>query len=266
MDTKEVRSQLSHWVEVNQRLAWIPVLEAGTAGRGDSKYGGLPWLKDEHDWPDCGSCQRPLQFLFQLNLSELPGDLCGQFGSGLLQLFACEYLGQDDCDSDFLDSSLAFVDLAKHSRVARPDGDGYLGHHSNVIPPQRIASWNKALDYPRPAEHERLGLSYSYDWDNEEIRIECPSFDLVLDHLPIQENYPEAICDSLGEDKLGGWPAWIRNANYPRCSQCDQEMRFVYQMTSNGLLPDQFGGEGSGYLTQCPTHTDIVTFSWDSVK
>ncbi|MDF1660230.1 MAG: DUF1963 domain-containing protein [Planctomycetota bacterium] len=266
MDTKEVRSQLAHWVELNQRSAWIPEIEAGEGRRVDSKYGGLPWLKDENDWPDCGSCQRPLQFIFQLNLSELPEKLSDRFGAGLLQLFYCQYLEADDCDSDFLDASLAFVDLAKHSRIVHPDGDGFQGSHSQLIPAQRIVAWQDTLDYPRPAEHERLGLSYSYDWDNEQIRIECPRFDLVLDHLPIQENYPEAICDSLHHDKLGGWPAWIQNANYPRCPQCHEAMQFVYQVSSHGPLPIKFGENGCGYLTQCPKHKDIVTFSWDSLN
>lgn len=263
MDTKEVREQLSHWVEKNQREAWIPEVVDGDSSPTSSKYGGLPWLASAADWPECGSCQRPLTFLFQLNLDELPSELAGQFGSGLLQLFYCQHI-ESDCDSDFADASLAFVDLAKHSRVVQPSTDCFKGPHPKLAPPKSIKAWRASSDFPRPAEHERLGLSYSYDWDKEEIRIECPNFDLVLDQLPIQENYPEAISDSVMEDKLGGWPAWIQNANYPRCPRCQEAMQFVYQICSGSVLPIEFGSEGAGYLTQCAKHKDVVTFSWDS--
>jgi hypothetical protein len=39
-------------------------------------------------------------------------------------------------------------------------------------------------------------------------------------------------------------------------------MRHVFQLDSEDHLPFLFGDAGTGHLTQCPQHHEVVAFGW----
>src|SRR5262245_42089920 len=81
----EVLRQLEPWREANKRSAWKPVVKKGDGDLTSSKFSGVPWLAAGEAWPTCSACAKPLQLFLQLDLDELPAELKGRFGKGLLQ-------------------------------------------------------------------------------------------------------------------------------------------------------------------------------------
>jgi hypothetical protein len=63
-------------------------------------------------------------------------------------------------------------------------------------------------------------------------------------------------------DKLAGWPAWVQGVEYPRCPLCEETMGLVFQIESEGHVPFRFGDSGTGHITRCRTHPNLVAFSW----
>ncbi len=75
-------------------------------------------------------------------------------------------------------------------------------------------------DLPKPAEHEELGLRYTYNFKARTVKLECIELDLVFEE--IRDDYlAETIANSELGDKLAGWPAWIQNVEYPSCPVAD---------------------------------------------
>ena len=74
----------------HRRTAWIPRTEEGPTHLGGSKFGGLPHLRPDEEWPVCGNCKRPMQLFLQLCGAELPPEVEATPGSSrILQLFYC---------------------------------------------------------------------------------------------------------------------------------------------------------------------------------
>ena len=63
-------------------------------------------------------------------------------------------------------------------------------------------------------------------------------------------------------DKLAGWPLWVQGPERPRCPQCRSTMRVVFQIVSEDTLPIVFGDMGTGHLSVCPKHPDVLAFGW----
>ena len=60
-----------------------------------TKFGGSnPWVDPKEPWPHCPACDCPKDFLFQVNLSQLPSEYQHLLGRsrGLLQVFICDDL------------------------------------------------------------------------------------------------------------------------------------------------------------------------------
>jgi uncharacterized protein YwqG len=86
------------------RRAWKPVVEDKDGSISASKFSGSPYLETGEEYPHCRNCNKPLQLFVQLNLKELPKQIGGEFGEGLLQLFYCtseEPLCDVECEAFF---------------------------------------------------------------------------------------------------------------------------------------------------------------------
>lgn len=247
--TDELRKKISGL----RRKAWKPVVTAGDAAVTASKFSGAPWLSPEETWPLCRHCGQPMQLFLQLSLAELPADLAGVFGEGLLQMFYCTNT-QPQCEVECLPSE-PFAE-SQLLRLIRPTADtrpvqlpelpGRLWQGGEgYYPARRITGWQEVEDYPHSAECAEHGVT-----------IDDTELDLMNDlGYPVQG------------DKLAGWPAWIQAwpgyLPYPNCRQCGRRMQFVFQIDSECNLPHMFGDCGRGYLTQCPEHKDQLAFHWD---
>ena len=112
-----------------------------------------------------------------------------------------------------------------------------------------------------PTEHDTLGLLYDYDFDKNTVRVDCSEFDVSAEGST-DDDVAEAIATAAPGDKLAGWPAWIQGVEYPSCPKCEQQMRLVFQLDSDDHLPFMFGDVGTGHITQCPEHLEVVAFGW----
>jgi hypothetical protein len=194
-----------------------------------------------------------MPLFLQLNLAHLPGALTTTVGASLLQLFYCTHC--DDAWAPFALTSLV--------RLVQP-----IGASASAVPPsgsfaaKTIIDWQAFDDFPNPQDHPQLGLNYEYDFGTPlRTTATCPELGLTIE--VIDDDYlAEQICSASPGDKLAGWPLWIQGSEYPYCPRCRQQMRLVFQIDSENHLPFMFGDAGTGHITQCPEHTDIVAFGW----
>ena len=194
-----------------------------------------------------------MPLFLQLDLSRLPSELNRAFGSGLLQLFYC--IECDDAWEPFGATSLV--------RIVQPT-DIYeaMALAPGSFLPKSIITWQAFDDYPDPQDHRALGVDYDYDFgDPLRTTVTCPELGVVMEVLDDDE-LAERIASASAGDKLAGWPHWTQSAEYPACPRCEQPMRYVFQIDSEDHLPFIFGDLGTGHLTQCGDHLDIVAFGW----
>ena len=262
MNTDQVIAILEPWRAKQRKTALRPVTQAFDGEINASKFSGTPWISEQAPWPKCKCCHRPMQLFLQLNLDALPQPLAGKHGRGLLQLFYCSRDLDGSCES--FGGWEPFNDAVSCVRIIQPCGHPILSsvpQEAGYFPAQTILEWEAFYDNPDPEEHEMLGLTYSYDWDTRTIHITCEAPEVHLEGLR-DLSLPEEIAISASGDKLGGWPHWIQNRDFPVCPRCGQEMSFVLQIDSHDHLPYMFGDMGLGTLTQCPNHKEVVAFGW----
>jgi uncharacterized protein YwqG len=255
----ELRDRLGPWLERHARPAWRPVVsDEAPLPSVDSKFGGLPWLKTGEDWPSCTTCGRPLQVFLQLDLDRLPPELGRRFGSGLLQVFYCV---EGDCAANGWEA----FSSGKIVRVVFPAEEP--GAERSIADAARepfatrwVTGWRAVIDHPHPPEHEELGLGYAFDFGRGVVRVDCPELGVSADGLPTSA--PEELSTAIPGDKLAGWPLWVQGVEYPTCPRCGRVMQLVFQIESEDNVPFMLGDVGTGHVTQCPVHTDTVTFAW----
>jgi hypothetical protein len=251
----EILARLEPWRARQRRQAWTPrvVEDEGAAA---SRFGGVPWLAAGEDWPRCGDCARPLPFFLQLDLASVPTALDRRFGEGLLQLFYCT-----ECDGGF--EAFARSHRVRVLRGAAAPATAVPGE-VELFPVRAIVGWEEMADLPDPAEHEDLEIGYSYDFAARIARVDCPEVGLSAE-LPFDEGgdaLAETVATAATGDKLAGWPSWVQNVEYPTCPRCQERMRYVFQLDSEDNVPYMWGDAGTGHITQCPQHLDVVTFTW----
>jgi hypothetical protein len=191
-------------------------------------------------------------------LDKLPPELEGRFGGGLLQLFYCV---NGDCSANGWEAFSSGKLVRMIDPAEEPEADRVSPEPPREpFPLRAITGWRKVTDHPHPPEHDLLGVSYAFDFKRHVVRVECPSAGVSIDNLPMSA--PEGLSIALPGDKLAGWPLWVQGVEYPTCPRCDRVMQLVLQVDSEDNVPFMFGDVGTGHITQCPVHTDTVTFAW----
>ncbi|HEV7760537.1 MAG TPA: DUF1963 domain-containing protein [Acidimicrobiales bacterium] len=262
---------LQPWRDAQRRPAWRPVVRRGEPARegGRSKFCGVAWRRPGEPVATCAHCGRPLQLFVQLDLGELPAELEGRYGEGVLQLFYCvggpEVDDHPECIGE--DGWAPFSDAASLVRVVPGDplapvgapDDGADG--ADGFAAAAIVGWERFDDLPDPEDHDLAGLWRAYDADLRTVSVRCPEVGLEatvgLDDLDVDD-----IAQAAGQDKLAGWPRWDQGREYPACPTCGATMRLVLQLDSEDHVPFMFGDLGIGHVTQCPVHHDVVAFGW----
>ena len=273
-----------------KRKAWKPLVKEGDGDLKSSKFGGKPWLNSDEDWPTCPNCSKPMRFFLQINLEEIPSQLEGKFGKGILQFFYCAnrertehkqppegvysvtawslgtgttYITDKGCDGDCYDEKpfpgnqlvriIQPYGIAKEFEIPHTQGcDLSINPDNGQFPAKVIINWQELDDYPK---REGLG-DYPNDWEEPEnlnIVLSVNDWDFLYDS---DMYYPEI-------DKLAGWPRWVQDDTYPDCRICNQKMtNFIFQLISYGNIQFMWGDCGIGYVLQCPTHQEEVAFLW----
>lgn len=238
-DPGDFRSHLPVGAEAHLRTAYIPQTTAAIFGTG-SGFGGHPHLAPGVDHPVCPNCRQPMPLLAQLDLDSLPA-AARPGGDGLLQAFYCD--GAPDAQSN----TQCDVDLEGWAAFSRasvvrlvPSTDGVATQSGRAHPARRVDRWEAyERDLPNWEEARELGMEYPDDFaDVEGLEI------------------------TKGGDKLGGWPAWVQSLEYPDCPRCGARMALVLQIDSEDNVPVMFGDVGTGHVTQCPAHPDVLAFAW----
>lgn len=179
METEEILNRLAIWRDAQKRSTWKPIVEEGD-GIDASKFSGTPWLAENEPYPRCGTCQALMPLFLQLDLNQLPEELSGRFGSGLLQMFYCT-----GCDS------YMSLENTKLVRLVQPLACSQSLQDENYpsFPAKKIVGWTQLDDYPSPEEQDELGLIFDYDFSANTVRIECPLAGLVTEDLPMDSRY-----------------------------------------------------------------------------
>lgn len=210
-----------------RRPAWSPIVEAVDGPITASKFGGMPYLTGETQWPRCGTCGDWLQLLVQLRSQDMPVELHDLF-DGLLQAFFCT---SDSCvpaEPFRNNSAIRLVTVAGPPALVRPPFDEAFGGHE-------ISGWEKHVDYPTDIELESLGVKLR---DGPEVDGEFFS--------------------PMGGDKLMGWPGWPQNVDYVKCPSCGGAMQTIVQVTSEHNVPYMFGDGGLAWVSQCRMHREML--------
>ena len=223
-----------------KRTAYIPeTVESQPAFSAESKIGGLPYLRDENDWPICPNCKRHMQLFLQLDLTKLPE----RKDNGLLQLFYCTSY-EPMCEIDMQ----AFFAFSKsvESRIIEADGESAIVQPNiqQVFDEKKIVDWTAKDDYPHFEEYDELGIELELDDD---------VFELMEER---NEGHP------VERDKLFGWPYWIQASEYPFDRKTESKMELFFQLASEDNLSYMFGDAGIGHLTQSPDNRDELGFGW----
>jgi hypothetical protein len=232
--------ELIRALERFKKPAWLPALLEERSGATSSKFGGVPWLSRDEQWPRCGQCGSYMNLFLQLNSDELPEGARGNF-DGLLQVFVCTYETYCDgvCESFETFSNASLVRICNQAGPAAfcelPDAELYEEQH--------IVGWIPKWDLPRASHLRTLGVTLSVEQQN------------MLDDVNL--DFP------IAGDKLLGWPSWQQNVESHECRACHEAMTPIFQIDSGHGVPALLGDGGRGWIVQCPTHPHVVAFHWN---
>lgn len=246
------------------RPAWKPMVTQGDGDILASKFSGRPWLSQNETWPTCPNCAKPMQLFLQLNLAELPEPVREEFGSGVLQMFHCI---PGDCQPEYEVGTIyygrvPFLIQNVRIRLVQPLGSGSNPplpeidgeEYGSSFPALTITNWVEIEDYPHPDDL----VAQVYGWDqvkNHNLGSE------LAQRLGLSYEYDQVYPTDEG-DKLGGYPRWVQDMEYPGCPICHAPMRLVFQLASCENLPYMFGDMGIAHILQCKTHKDEFAFVW----
>jgi Domain of unknown function (DUF1963) len=109
----------------------------------------------------------------------------------------------------------------------------------NILEPKLIVGWKEVDDYPHFTQIDLEDL-FEIELDEEE-----------------EESLEDDLIDlHQYEDKLSGWPTWIRDPDFPICPTCNRLMdRTIFQIGSG-----DYSVLDRGYIVQCSEHKNQVAF------
>lgn len=213
LHTPVLRPPLESWPapRVDPRAAYLPVVAAQAEGR--QRIGGREaWRPAGELWPVCASCGLPLVLLVQLDLGQLPP--LPFAARGIAQVFVCNREGSCDtyCESDpgvraeILTTEALEVVHAPPTLV------------DPTTEPGSIIAWRGFSE--DPAFHD-----YPKNIDG---------------HSATEE---KNLAGAHHCDKLGGWPAWQQEPDWPINSD-GTNMHLLWQIAEADLRE---GGSSEGW-------------------
>jgi Domain of unknown function (DUF1963) len=233
------------------RRTYVPEGAKEDGPQSASKFGGTPVLGDDESWPPCDNCDKPMHLMVQLDMATLPEGM-HPVDRGWIQLFYCVSRDpncEQDCEawSPGAGSTLVrWLESAPDAPKQAVADDERAAPPFPDYSPSRVTAW---------AEGKRELPAYG---DNPDLTQTLNEQDIDYQDLTDRE-----LTASTG-DKLGGWPAWVKDPAYAKCPKCHEPMSFVVQLESKGLSGQAFGELGAGHVLQCTTHPEYVSFGWAS--
>ncbi|MFN8672331.1 MAG: DUF1963 domain-containing protein [Candidatus Sericytochromatia bacterium] len=249
------------------KKVYLPKIRRDLSGIDSSKFGGIPFIKINEEYPLCPCCEKPLTLLVQLNLDTINPDVKKTIGikNGMIQLFYCvdedEGCGEDD------DNEAYFLRYLKSSEIVL--------HENNKIPENTII-------FPEKVIFDWLDMGYEYpsEWDENQEFKASSSINIIESNYTnkIPEDFLEQLMDEdldlddinylmnnliSSGDKIGGNPYWIQWPRHHYCNICNQELSIVMQIASEDNIPYMFSDGGIGHIYICKKHKNEIYFYWD---
>lgn len=204
-----------------------------------TRTGGVPLAPAGTSWPQCSTCDGPMQFLAQVLLD----------------------------------------DLGRHTGHGAAEGRDVLALFMCQNDPGMCEEWdpqaggNRALLFPTAALQPIPVPTLDVDEDDDQEPILLGAVSAVSYEVPsTAADYGQACkdwasrpgrthLDVLGQ--LGGRPAWLQNDETPACPACAREMPLVVQLEEgrDHATAMNFGGRGEAYAFACEPCAQAV-FLW----
>ncbi|MCO5169636.1 MAG: DUF1963 domain-containing protein [Planctomycetes bacterium] len=233
------------------RPTFVPVLAPPSDDAARSRLGGRPLLAPGEVWPRCGDCGAPMPLAVQLARAELPAEAAIAFPPGAehLQLFYCtsDACGVTDPASPGARNRLLRI-LDRGEPAPAPPGFSGVTR----LAPQDVVGWERRLETPGTEDADLPDDLREARWR-------------LADRVANGEATPEEVplAGPLAGQKLLGWPMWTQAPGWEACPRCGERMTFVFQVDANqGPLEMLFAADGTGHVSQCPAHPDVVVFTW----
>src|SRR5690606_11876156 len=135
--------------------------------------------------------------------------------------------------------------------------------------PHDVTGWERLDETPATddleplddaARDDRWALSTRRSW-----RKRAASDGRPVPDEPASDEELALLAGPRAGDKLLGWPAWAQAPEWQRCPRCGARMEPLFQLDADaGRLTMLFAADGTGHVTQCPTHRDEPAFAWAS--
>ncbi len=252
--------------------SWKPLVQDGDGLLVDSKFCGLPWLAQGEEWPRCGTCGKSMQFIMQINFSRVPEEARLNRGDFLLQMWycvrGCNFSAANHDDPADKSKLVRIMTLAEGATAVTAPDCGASQVIGGTFPAKRIVGWEKQREeFPDLAQWEAL--------------LPADLRQKIYAKLDADLGFPKNWLYPEKGDKLGGWARLHQRNAIPKCPRCSSEMRLIFQIQSDDHLPYLWRprapngtpsgrpwttgliSNGTGYITQCQTHRDLVAFTWD---
>jgi hypothetical protein len=231
------------------RTAFAPVCEPSPGDPARSKLGGLPMLASGEAWPRC-ACGAAMPLALQLARAEVPAaaQVCFPEGAGWLQLFYC-------CDGS-CGVEDAWTAASPNKRLRFLSASGATAPRE--LPELRDVDW-APHDIVRWDEHTDTPSSEDLEGAPRDVLDDRHA---LADHARLEPDLAHLAGPRRG-DKLLGWPAWEQAPDWQPCPRCGARMEPLFQLDAyQGALTMLFAADGTGHVTQCPTHLDALAFVW----
>lgn len=192
------------------------------AAESTSHWGGRALLASGEQWPGCQVCAKAMPLFLQMDLEQ---SVSGP-AQGLLQFFYCRDCGEDSPRAyDPRVMLIRVLDAAHELTYAEPP------RGTELVTTKDFVGLTKKKDKPTAVDFETLY---------------------------------ESVCTSsprpVRGDKLGGWPDWLDDPDWPVCPGCERTMELVVQINSDKGLGHTWGDCGQAFIFGCATHPSRFGF------
>ncbi|MDQ0361347.1 YwqG family protein [Breznakia pachnodae] len=236
MKLPEILNKHSHFLESTLRLSNEITFEKRTTLPWDSKCGGCPYLENMNDYP-IGANKKPMMFLAQLNLEEMPS-LPNFPSKGLLQF----YIEDNDCLGYDDKCTVRYIPEYKKSTLQaisrNPYEDQYVGH--------------------TPFNHEGKMI---FTQREMLISTECDTFhDRFFDKVSKDEwNALYDVCYAEGS-RVNGYPLFVQS---PPEYYDENKYDLLLQLDVDDTCGIMFGD--SGNCTFIISKEDLINLNFENV-
>jgi len=129
-----------------------------------------------------------------------------------LQFFFCTNESEEPCYINWYGDPFAQCQVVRIVNPKGPASPPTLPTIDDYFPAKRIVGWSESDDFPSHPEREELGLVYD---DNSLLKWSEKG---VEAHVSVDDYFEWSEDHTYRDCKLAGWPAWVQNVEYAKCS------------------------------------------------